>query len=478
MLKRVFLVVLFVLISVSLSYAQPAQLWKTGQTTSYATGDDGDLERGVAWPSPRFTDNGNGTVTDSLTGLIWLKDANCFGTKTWADALNDANTLNSGECGLSDGSVEGDWRLPNRKELHSLVDYSKFNPALPTGHPFSNVQANYYWSSTTDVYYTGFAWNVHMWDGDVHYGYEDKSYYVWPVRAGLFYNLNILRIGTGTGTVTSVDGGINCGLDCDQVYDRGTVVTLTATPDTGSTFAGWSGDADCSDGSVTMDADKTCTATFTLNQYTLTVTKSGTGTGTITAGANCTLNWSGGAGTCTVNDGTSITLSGSADTGSMWAGWSGGTGSASACSGTGNCSFNMTAASSVTATFNLAASLPDLIVTQVDGPSSGARGERISITYTVKNQGNVTTARHTEIAFYLSTDINITTEDIPLGKGDIPVLAPGASFTGTRWERIRRDILPGNYYYIGAIVDPRNRITEYNEGNNTGYDSTPITISP
>ena len=61
----------------------PAPVPKTGQTTSYTTGDDGDLEMGVPWPSPRFTDKGDGTVTDNLTGLIWLKDANCFGGRTW-----------------------------------------------------------------------------------------------------------------------------------------------------------------------------------------------------------------------------------------------------------------------------------------------------------------------------------------------------------------------------------------------------------
>ena len=79
-------------------------------------------EKGVAWPNPRFTDNGNGTVTDNLTGLIWLKNANCFGAKDWAMALSDANTLNNGECGLTDGSVEGDWRLPNVREMQSLID--------------------------------------------------------------------------------------------------------------------------------------------------------------------------------------------------------------------------------------------------------------------------------------------------------------------------------------------------------------------
>ena len=66
----------------------PAMLPKTGQTTSYAAGDDGALQKGVAWPNPRFTDNGNGTVTDNLTGLIWLKNANCFGHERLGDGLD------------------------------------------------------------------------------------------------------------------------------------------------------------------------------------------------------------------------------------------------------------------------------------------------------------------------------------------------------------------------------------------------------
>lgn len=122
---------------------------ETGQTTSYATGDDGALEPGVAWPSPRFTDNGNGTVTDNLTGLIWLKVASAFGTRFWADALTDCATLNSGEHGLTDGSIAGDWRLPTVKELQSLIDYGQSVPVLPSGHPFAGVQTSICWSSTT-----------------------------------------------------------------------------------------------------------------------------------------------------------------------------------------------------------------------------------------------------------------------------------------------------------------------------------------
>jgi hypothetical protein len=158
------------------------QLPRTGQTTSYATGDDGALQKGVAWPNPRFTDNGNGTVTDGLTGLVWLKNANCFSTQTWTAALSSANTLANGACGLTDGSTAGQWRLPNRKELRSLADYSKYSPALPTGHPFSNVQSGGYWSGTTYAFSTSYAWGVYMVDGVVAYDDKTYAYYVWPVR--------------------------------------------------------------------------------------------------------------------------------------------------------------------------------------------------------------------------------------------------------------------------------------------------------
>lgn len=163
----------------------PAMVPKTGQTTSYATGDDGDLEKGIAWPNPRFTDNGNGTVTDNLTGLIWLKNVNCFSSKTWADALTSANTLNSGECGLSDGSAEGAWRLPNLREQQSLIDYGRFNPALPSGHPFTGVVSDlHWWTSTTYALLTSAAWGVDLWNGLPVYPYKTDLHHVWPVRGG------------------------------------------------------------------------------------------------------------------------------------------------------------------------------------------------------------------------------------------------------------------------------------------------------
>ncbi len=78
----------------------------------------------------------------------------------------------------------------------------------------------------------------------------------------LQYTLTVTRAGTGSGRVASNPSGINCGGDCREVYDEGTVVTLTPRPDAGSYFAGWSGSADCTDGVVAMNIDKTCTATF------------------------------------------------------------------------------------------------------------------------------------------------------------------------------------------------------------------------
>ncbi len=108
-----------------------APVQKTGQTKCYdtrggeivcsGTGQDGEFQKGVAWPNPRFTDNNNGTVKDNLTGLVWLKDANCMSffsgdstgqnNRIRPNALTAANSLEYGYCGLTDGSIAGDWRL-------------------------------------------------------------------------------------------------------------------------------------------------------------------------------------------------------------------------------------------------------------------------------------------------------------------------------------------------------------------------------
>ncbi|MCP3951243.1 MAG: DUF1566 domain-containing protein [Desulfobacterales bacterium] len=177
---------------------------KTGQTLCYdsnhavidctgTSGQDGETQIGTAWPNPRFSDNSDGTVTDNLTDLVWLKDANCFDQVLWSTALSDADSLANGDCSLSDSSSAGDWRLPNRKELLSLIDLDFFDPALSdatgtnkwTGdNVFTDVQSFYYWSSSTFVEYASDAWIVDLDGGEVS-GYDKtETSYVWPVKAG------------------------------------------------------------------------------------------------------------------------------------------------------------------------------------------------------------------------------------------------------------------------------------------------------
>jgi hypothetical protein len=176
-----------------------APVEKTGQSTSYATGDDGDLQKGVAWPVPRFTDNGDGTVTDNLTGLMWLADANCInsnypgfdtdgiagdGRVTWQHALDFVAVINDGT--YSDcGGGRADWRLPSVKELQSLIDFSQYDPALPTSHPFTGVQSSFYWSSTTYAGLMDYAWYAGMVNGNEVFIGKSSVLYVWPVRDGV-----------------------------------------------------------------------------------------------------------------------------------------------------------------------------------------------------------------------------------------------------------------------------------------------------
>ena len=176
---------------------------KTGQTTLFVTKDDGDLEKGITWPNPRFTDNGDGTVTDNLTNLIWLDNANCSnGSRSWANALVDVGTLNSAGmmngngCGdtSNGGTFQIDWRLPNVKELQSLIHFGFSSPALPNaagtaqwaaGDPFANVQSSNYWSSTTNVSNTPNAWLVSLSNGvNVNSFNKANTLFVWPVRGG------------------------------------------------------------------------------------------------------------------------------------------------------------------------------------------------------------------------------------------------------------------------------------------------------
>lgn len=183
----------------------PAPTPKSGQTISYYTGDDGDIRAGVMWPNPRFKDLGNGTVTDKLTGLTWLKNVTCLDTQDWLSALKNVNKMSHGFCGILDGSAVGDWRLPNKNELWSLIDISNYGPALPSSHPFTIRNNGYYWSSSTNSSYDDSKYAVFMLSGHIIPNKSKGEYNsVWPVyaeRTETFGTLMLSAVNTDFGLV-------------------------------------------------------------------------------------------------------------------------------------------------------------------------------------------------------------------------------------------------------------------------------------
>ncbi len=147
-----------------------------------------------SYSSVRYTDNGDGTVTDNRSGLIWLKNANCFGRQNWERAMQSAANLANGQCGLRDGSMRGMWRLPTIKEWKAMIDKKYRSPALSNaagtgqweeGDAFSGVQTWNYWSSTTRANSTGIAWYVSLFYSYVYSAIKMATYDVWPVRGGV-----------------------------------------------------------------------------------------------------------------------------------------------------------------------------------------------------------------------------------------------------------------------------------------------------
>lgn len=144
--------------------------------------------RGIAWPSPRFTDNGDGTVTDNLTRLMWLKSPNFFAGTDWETALqmvkdfNKVPTAPEPKKGAAP-SPYNDWRLPNRNELASIISRRHDFPALPDGQPFTGLQSSYYWTSTTLPGDQVMAWAAHLEYGDMTFLAKDRAQGVWPVRS-------------------------------------------------------------------------------------------------------------------------------------------------------------------------------------------------------------------------------------------------------------------------------------------------------
>jgi len=240
----------------------------------YATGYVHALEKGrtgyvrlvrASRPaSLSFVDNRDGTVTDENTGLMWAQRTAYQSGIGSARGMNWHHALAYAE----DATLAGyrDWRLPNVKELQSLVDYSGRHSHILEQF-FPGITSLRFWSSSPDAYYPGGAWPVYG-DGSVSDSPMNKGQAVRLVRAGRRTGLSPLIVsvtGSGTGAITSVPPGIDCGSDCSRVYASGATVTLNAHPERGSLFSGWGGACSGTDVcEVTMDQLQTVTAAFDL----------------------------------------------------------------------------------------------------------------------------------------------------------------------------------------------------------------------
>ena len=216
---------------------------------------------GLSTPVNHYQDNLNGTVTDRATQLMWQQETGTppeeialFRSVNWKDALAYIVSLNEKHfAGYSD------WRLPNRNELQSLVDYSKADPAIDTDF-FPDTPHMGHWTSTTWYGDNEYAWAISFGNASANSeSYSRKTTasdnYVRAVRTYSAFTLSVGLTGNGDGTVASIPAGISCGTNCSQTYESGTKVSLTAIAGNDSIFTGWTGV--CSG---------TGSCTFTMNQ--------------------------------------------------------------------------------------------------------------------------------------------------------------------------------------------------------------------
>ncbi|MFU2209269.1 DUF1566 domain-containing protein [Solidesulfovibrio sp. C21] len=169
----------------------PMAVLPTGQTTCHdahgreiscpGSGQDAASARRGRMDGDRFVADDPELVADALTGLVWPRDAGLAGfPMPWGEALAfAAGWARDGRFGRSD------WRLPNRRELRSLVSYGAARPALPPGHPFRNVFLGWYWTATTAAPAPGYAWYVHMEGGRMFYGRKDQDCLCWPLAGDM-----------------------------------------------------------------------------------------------------------------------------------------------------------------------------------------------------------------------------------------------------------------------------------------------------
>jgi len=155
---------------------------KTGQQFTYYPYDDGHYKMGYPLGgAQRFNDNGDGTVTDNATGLMWVSDPMVAGLGSpmyWYDAIDACENLNF--------AGHSDWRMPNINELLSIYDHSRYDPAWDTNYfAYPPDPWSIFWSSTICAPWTDGAWAVDTYDSyKSPWGIPWDMWYVRPVRGG------------------------------------------------------------------------------------------------------------------------------------------------------------------------------------------------------------------------------------------------------------------------------------------------------
>src|SRR3989338_4891709 len=317
-----------------------------GYLHTIATKTDGTL---WAWGYNYYGQLGDGTTIDKYSPTQ-------IGTENnWSSVSAYFHTV-----GIKTDGTLWAWGWNGGGQLGDGTTIDKSSPIqIGTGTNWASVSAGDLHTIAIKTDGTLWAWG---WNGYGQLGDGTTTDRYTPVQIGLsdvikieagwlhtiaikgqeLYTLTVTKGDTGSGTVTSSPVGIDCGADCSESYASQTIVNLSANPEASSYFAGWSGDADCSDGIVTMDTDKTCTALFTLNAYNLNITINPSAGGTVTApGINCPSD-------CTesYNYGNNITLTAAANTGYTFDSWT------NCDSQSGNqCTMTMNSDKTVTANF-------------------------------------------------------------------------------------------------------------------------------
>ena len=277
--------------------------------------------------------------------------------------------------------------------------------------------------------------------------------------------LSVVPSGTGSGKVTSSPGGIDCGLDCGEAFAYGTPVTLTAAPDPGTDFTGWSGGGCTGTGpcTVTMDQARSVTAGFTLQTRHLAVSRTGDGQGSISSspagidcGSDCGQDY---------DYGTPVTLTATAAAGSSFTSWSGG-----GCSGGSTCTLNMDQARSATATFTSDPVPPD------EGPRITSLAVTPKAFQASDDSTPLTRARKgTRIEITLSEGASVrfrVKNGKPSGDGTAPPPPPerprtfdrsldaGKSTVAFSGRLVERRLEPGRYRLVARATDSAGQLSE------------------